>query len=275
MRFAVATSQATFAVSASAARELSEQLAVARSEIAVIPNGVHPRALPPSTLRHELGLSAAVPIVLAVGNLYPVKGHRFLLEALARMSVKVHLVIAGRGIAEAELLALAADLGMTDRVHLLGLRDDVPNLLAAADVFAQPSLSEGLPVAVLEAMFAGRPIVASDVGDIRLAVGDDGALLVPPGDPLELATAIERLLLQPRLASALGASAQARARDSYGLSAMVERYAQCYAPLIVPRYEIPTERMVRARADRRRAAPAVRVPERRFRQRRPAAVSVH
>ncbi len=269
MRFAVASSQATFAVSSTLARQLSEDLRVERSRIDVVPNGVQPGTPVASTLRTELGIPAAVPIVLAVGNLYPVKGHRVLLEALALLPTDAHVVIAGRGASEQDLLGLAEQRGLLPRLHLLGLRNDIPNLLAAADVFVQPSLAEGLPMAVLEAMFAGRPIVASNVGDVGEAVGDDGALLVPPGDARELAAALTRVLEQPVLASALGANARGRAMRSYGLSSMVERYAALYAPLIAPRYwDRPAERRARSGAERRVPGSLVTLPERRRAARR-------
>jgi len=92
----------------------------------------------------------------------------------------VHLAIAGRGDQDEALRAQAAALGVADRLHLLGLRADVANVLAGADVFVLPSLSEGLPIALLEAMFTGCPIVASDVGDVRAALDEGRAgMLVP------------------------------------------------------------------------------------------------
>jgi len=232
MRFAIASSQATVAVSEVLASQMSEDLFVSRAQLAVIPNGVRPAPPVESTLRSEIGIPDGVPLLVAVGSLYQVKGHRYLLEALSMMETDAHLAIAGRGELEEPLRDLAHSLGLSDRVHLLGLRGDIPNLLAAADVFVQPSLSEGLPLALLEAMFAGRPIVSSDVGDVHQAVGEDSALLVGPGDSQGLATAITRLLSDRALATALGENATRRARRAYGLSTMVERYAVLYAPLL-------------------------------------------
>jgi glycosyltransferase involved in cell wall biosynthesis len=249
MRFAVASSQATVAVSELLAGQLSHDLHVAPSRIVTIPNGVRPAEPPTATLRRELGIAAHARVILAVGNLYPVKGHRFLISALAELPASTHLAIAGRGDGETALLAHAAELGLESRVHLLGHRDDIPALLAAADVFVQSSLNEGLPLAVLEAMFAGRPIVATDVGDVARAVGADGALLVAPGSAAELAAAIGRLLDQPFLASALGASAALRANRTHGLTRMVERYAALYAPLLarMPRARTAVLRSIRSK----------------------------
>src|SRR5205807_4507369 len=107
----------------------------------------------------------------------------------------VHLAIAGRGDLADALSARARELGVAGRLHLLGLRSDVADVLAAADLFVLPSLSEGLPLALLEAMFAGLPIVASRVGEIPTALVDgECGVLVPPGDPAALAAAQARLL---------------------------------------------------------------------------------
>jgi glycosyltransferase involved in cell wall biosynthesis len=231
MRFAVASSGAVVAVSQDLATHMRNDLHVRHDAIAVIPNGVRSRPLPESTLRRELGLAPDDRIILAVGNLYPVKGHHFLIDALALLppALRAHVVIAGRGDLAARLATQASALGIAERVHLLGLREDIPNLLAAADVFAHPSLDEGLPLALLEAMFAGRAIVASDVGEIGRALGGSSGLLVEPGDPVALAASIRRTLESPREADMLGACASHRAASEYGLDSMVARYAHIYS----------------------------------------------
>lgn len=235
LRGAVSSSQATVAVSDALGDSLSRDLYVKRERILTIANGVRAECANAAALRTELKLDAKAAVVLAVGNLYPVKGHIALVNALPQLPLNVHIVIAGRGGEDAPLRARAAALGMTARLHLLGHRDDVAALLMAADVFVQPSLDEGLPLSVLEAMFSARPIVATDVGDVARAVGTDGALLVPPGDAEALGTAITRLLEQPFLASALAACAQERARRDYGMTRAVGRYAELYAPLLARR----------------------------------------
>jgi glycosyltransferase involved in cell wall biosynthesis len=134
---------------------------------------------------------------------------------------------------EAELSARARDHGLAGRVHLLGLRSDIAALLSAADVFVLPSLSEGLPLALLEAMFAGCPIVASDVGEVgaALAHGEAG-MLVPPGDPAALAEALDALLGAPDRARAMGARAASRAAAEYDIARMVNRYVDTYHALL-------------------------------------------
>jgi glycosyltransferase involved in cell wall biosynthesis len=157
--------------------------------------------------------AAGRPVVLAVGRLTPQKGFDLLLEAMTILGDREPaplLVIAGDGPQAARLAARSAALGSD--VRFLGLRADIPALLAAADVVAVPSRWEGQPLIVQEALRAGRPLVASRVGGIPSLTGEDAALLVPPGDPGRLASAVRSLLDDRALASALGAAAVARAR---------------------------------------------------------------
>ena len=232
LRAAIAFSRHLVAVSDPLAAALSRDLWIRRARITTIANGVRFTPAARSSLRGELALSDADRLAVAVGNLYAVKGHTYLLEALAQLNStypQLHVALAGRGELAAALEAQARDLGLGGRVHFLGLRQDVANVLAAADVFVLPSLSEGLPLALLEAMFASRPIVASAVGDVPVALaGGAAGLLVPPGDPTALARAIDRLLAQPFEAQRLGSSAQARAAAEYGIERMVRRYAGLY-----------------------------------------------
>jgi glycosyltransferase involved in cell wall biosynthesis len=231
LRAAAAVSEIV-AVSKTCARDISRGLGIRRSRIRMIPNGV--RFTPPQrvTLRDELQLGPDDRLVVAVGNLYPVKGHLNLIDAFGLIAGRypnLHVAISGRGGLADSLMARARAYDVQQRVHLLGLRSDVSAVLAAADIFALPSLSEGMPLALLEAMFARCPIVASDVGDVSVALenGHDG-LLVPPGDPLSLAAAIDRLLMNPAEAHALGERAARRARLEYDLSRMVDRYVDVY-----------------------------------------------
>jgi glycosyltransferase involved in cell wall biosynthesis len=236
LKTAIAISGRTVAVSNSVAGALRHDLGLAASRVIAITNGV--RHMPPATtrLREELGLEADARLAVAVGSLYAVKGHRHLIEAvdlIARRYPDLHVAIAGRGDQADALEARARELGLQDRVHLLGLRADVPAIIAAADVFVLPSLSEGLPLALLEAMFEARPIIASEVGDVRVALADgDAGLLVPPGDTRALASALETLLGDRDHARALGAAAAARAEAEYDLARMVDRYVEVYRQLV-------------------------------------------
>src|SRR3989454_4757191 len=232
LRAAVATSAGVAAVSRALAASPRSDLWLRHDRITVVPNGVRSPNGITAGLRAELGLGPADRLLLAVGNLYPVKGHRDLVSALAQLVPRhptLHAAIAGRGELEMALREDAATRGMGGRLHLLGLRGDVGSLLAAADVFVLPSRSEGLPLALLEAMFAGRPIVATRVGEVPTVLADGAAgLLVDPGSPDQLAAAIDRLLGDPALAQTLGSRAQERANAEFHVSRMVERYASLY-----------------------------------------------
>ncbi|CAN5908593.1 glycosyltransferase family 4 protein [soil metagenome] len=159
--------------------------------------------------RRHLGLRAEDEVILTVGRQEYQKGQRFLLEAM-RLLVPtrphLQLLISGRtGHATSELQELHESSGLGERVRFLGHREDVPDLLAAADIFAFPSLFEGFGGALIEAMALGLPIVASDLPTLREVVEPDGSgVLVEPASPPALAAAITRLLDDPELARALG-----------------------------------------------------------------------
>jgi glycosyltransferase involved in cell wall biosynthesis len=223
------------AVSAPTRSQLAAALGLAESRIEVIPNGISFQPGRRARIREDLALDEDERLILAVGNLYPVKGHIVLLEALAHLrkcdGVRWRMAIAGRGGEEAALRAFAQEQGIGDRLHLLGYRADVPDLLAASDLYVMPSLSEGLPMALIEAMFAARPVVASAVGGIPNVVthGMNG-LLVPPGDPKALAEALLRLLRSPAERQRLATAAYRRASAEYSVEQMVDRYEELYGP---------------------------------------------
>jgi glycosyltransferase involved in cell wall biosynthesis len=232
MRAAIAMSDQVVAVSEPLAHAISNDLAVQRSKVMVLSNGVRHDEPQVITLRNELQLAPGDQLMVAVGNLYPVKGHLHAIDALALLKSRhpsVHLAISGRGDLEGELRQRAREHGLEHRVHLLGLRRDVPAVLAAADLFVLPSLSEGLPLALLEAMFAGCPIVATDVGQVRVALANGSAgILVEPGNPATLAAGLDRLLSDPAEARRLGGIAALHAAGEYDLSRMVQRYVGVY-----------------------------------------------
>lgn len=171
-------------------------------------------------------------VVGSVGWLTPVKGHRFLIEAVARLKPshpKLYTVIVGSGDMRTDLAALAEQRGVGDSVRFLGERNDVPECLAAMDLFVLPSLNEGMGRALVEAMAAGRPVIATRVGGIPAIVEDRRTgLLVPPGDPAALATAIAELLRRPDWAKELGAAASGHIDARFGWVAMVRALEAVY-----------------------------------------------
>jgi glycosyltransferase involved in cell wall biosynthesis len=236
LRMAIAHRARVVAVSHQLADQISRDLGVRRSRIAMIRNGVRFAPAETTTLGDELSLGPGDRLLVCLGNLYPVKGHRHAIDALSRLADRhptLHLAIAGRGELADSLAGQARAHGIAERVHLLGLRADVAAVLAAADLFVLPSLSEGLPLALLEAMFAGRTIVASDVGEVRSTLDNGRAgVVVPPGDAAALAAAIDGLLADPARALALARLARERAAAEYDISNMVREYGSMYHGLL-------------------------------------------
>lgn len=185
--------------------------------------------------RAELGWDDA-PVALAVGSLTPVKNHEALLAAgvpLRRAVPDARIVLAGDGPRREELGALAAELGIADAVTFLGVRDDVPLLLRAADVFVLPSHREGLPLSLVEAHAMSCPSVAFDVGGNPevLAHGETG-LLAPAGDVPALAEALAALLTDAERHGRLAAAARARYVDLFTHDRMVDAYVDLYRQLL-------------------------------------------
>ena len=231
LRAAFSFSDAVVAVSRDTKRFLDAQLDLRTDRLGVVANGVPMPAGDRQRVRAELGMGSDEQLVFAAGSLVPRKGHALLMRAMAAQSSTPawRLAIAGSGPERSALETLAGDLGIAARVHLLGHRDDIDDLLAATDIYAMPSLWEGLPLALLEAMAAGRPIVASATSGIPEAVDSEiDGLLTTPGELNELTMAIERLRTNAGLRHDLGERALRRARAEFSIDAMATAYEQIY-----------------------------------------------
>jgi glycosyltransferase involved in cell wall biosynthesis len=187
-------------------------------------------------IRAELGLGPADFLVGNVGRLAPQKGQRHLIAAMPLLLERVpraHLVIAGDGDLKEYLREVSVEVGVAERVHVLGPRRDVPALMHALDVFAMPSIWEGFGLVLLEAMAAGRPIVASRVATIPEVVVDGSTgVLVPAGDPAALAEALVSLAEVPDLARAYGQAGRERLRTHFSIDKMVGDTALLYRELL-------------------------------------------
>jgi glycosyltransferase involved in cell wall biosynthesis len=219
--------------------------------IEVIPNAVTgiPELSPAEreSVRVELGVPVGAPLVLAVGRLVAQKAFSDLLCAFAALPASgrtPQLRIAGRGHLERALAHEIAERGLADRVALLGVRSDVARLMGAADVYVSSSHWEGMPVAMLEAMSSGLPVVATDVGDVARVLGEECGVLVPARDPAALARALDELLGDPARRERLGAAGRIRARSHFGAEAWGERHMALYASL-----RRPTQPTLRAREE--------------------------
>lgn len=160
------------------------------------------QAQPHATIRRELGLKEGETLLFSVGELSNRKNHQAVIRAMHALGrTDVHYMIAGVGKLENRLRALAEKLGLADRVHLLGYRRDIYSLLKVCDIFCFPSYREGLPVAVMEAMACGVPMVVSKIrGNTDLIEENKGGFLCRPDDHAAMAEHIQTLLEQPELA---------------------------------------------------------------------------
>ncbi len=219
------------------------------AKVRVVANGVDIAAIaaarPGAAVRRELGLPEGVPVIGLVGRLdHWGKGHQELFAAMASLMARhpVCALIVGGGRRIDEVRALAAGLGLADAVHFLGERHDVPDLLNAMDIFVLPSYSEGLSLALLEAMAAGLPVVATAVGGTPEVVTDgDNGLLIPPRDAGALAGALERLLTDPALARHLGANARAQVREHFSLDRLGWEINAMYGELVEKKFGISSQ----------------------------------
>ena len=234
----------SLAVSQGVKEYLVSEIGLDPATVRVVPNGVDVAALdaarPGPVVRRELGLPEDAPVIGLVGRLdHWGKGHKELFTAMARIRERhpVHALIVGGGRRAAEMRQLAESLGLADAVHFLGQRRDVPDLLNAMDVFVLPSYSEGVSLALLEAMAAGRPVIATAVGGLPEVVTDgDTGLLIPPRDPEALAQALERLLADPAWARQLGAHARDHVREHYSLERLGREINEIYAKLVEKKF---------------------------------------
>uniref|UniRef100_Q01WZ9 Glycosyl transferase, group 1 n=1 Tax=Solibacter usitatus (strain Ellin6076) TaxID=234267 RepID=Q01WZ9_SOLUE len=209
-------------------------------QIMAIPNGItdisRSREIAVAELRREMGARNDDLVALSMARLASDKGLEHLIEAAAIMPQKprrIQVVIAGDGPEREHLEQVATRLGVNERVKFLGFREDVPDLLAASDMVVLPSLREGLSIAMLEAMAAGKPIVATNIGSQKeVAAHADIARLVPPADARALSDAIQRLASDAQLMAQLGSNARAVYESRYTEHKMLDTYRQLYIDLL-------------------------------------------
>ena len=214
-----------------------KHLGVPESSVEVIYNSVDPDTLScepgePERLRSSLGIPEDGFVYLNVGRLDPQKGQANLLRAFQRVSQalpQAYLVFAGEGMLADELRALTAELGLTERVLFLGRRKDVGACLEMADVFVFPSLFEGLPLALVEAMVKGLPCVVSGIDTLLEVISDgENGLLVEPGTTDELAAAMLKLYADPAQRKQLGEAARLSAFERFHRRKTIPQWEALY-----------------------------------------------
>jgi glycosyltransferase involved in cell wall biosynthesis len=206
-------------------------------KLVYIPNAVDVGRFARSTrgraeIAAAFGWGPSDPFVIAVGRLVPEKNYGLLIRAIGILLPRfpsIRCLLVGDGVCRAELSALVGSVGLGGRVAFAGSRADIPDLLGAADVFVLSSLKEGLPVSLLEAMAAGKGIVATSVGGIPETIRDgESGLLVPSGDAEALANGIGTLLADRAFREKLGRAAGDEARRTYDLDAVTRRIERLY-----------------------------------------------
>jgi glycosyltransferase involved in cell wall biosynthesis len=188
------------------------------------------------TLRRDLGIDADAFLVAWLGRMTEIKRVDDLLRAFADLHARkesAELLVAGDGPLRGRLEELAAELGIADRTHFIGFREDVGSVYAAADAVALTSANEGTPVSVIEAQAAGVPVVSTDVGGVRDVVRDGiSGFVVPPGDLAALAHRLESLGDDRELRSRLGSAGRERARARYGVPRLISDLDLLYRELL-------------------------------------------
>lgn len=228
------------AVSEKVRDAIVDSIGSVQDRITVIPNAVDTRRFrgldDKFLLSKELGLDKSSLLIAVVGRLSEQKGHCFLVEAAPSIIAShrdAHFLIIGDGELRDALKQQVSKTGVSDNFHFLGVRNDIPRLLASVDLFVLPSLWEGLSIALLEAMAAARPIVCTAVsGTEQVMIPGKTGLVVPPGDSRSLAEAIDRMLSDPERARSMGNAARRQVDEKFGAQKQSEEYLSFYREVL-------------------------------------------
>lgn len=233
--FAIKFCNRVISVSEATKTWLIEKRKVPAEKVEVIPYGVNLEEFNThdnSNLREELGLGKDIPIVGMVGRLHPQKGHTYLIQAaklITKKRANVQFVLIGDGKLRSKLESEAEENNLSKNFHFLGFRSDVSQLIQGFNIFVLPSLYEGLPNVVLEAMATAKPVVATPVDGTKEAVVDgETGLLVPQKDPAALAEALLKLIENPEKLQEMGQKGRKRVEEKFSLVKQVQRFEQLY-----------------------------------------------
>jgi glycosyltransferase involved in cell wall biosynthesis len=241
---------AYISVSTGCAEYLVNRKGLPAGKIHVIPNGCDLDRFTgwsgkPPAMKDALGFRDGQPVLVVVGRLEPQKGHAVLLEALVKIRdefADVHLVCVGEGSLTDSLKAQTSRLGLTGQVHFAGYQRNTEDWLAMADIAVLPSFYEGMPLAAIEALAAGRAIVATAVdGTSEVVVDGKTGLTVPPGDAGALAEAICRLLRNPDQRRTFGAAGRQWVLEKFSEKMQLRRTQELYLSVLSKRRSMSTE----------------------------------
>jgi len=228
--------RAVVAISSAVEDELLTHIGLERSRVFRVPSAVDPQRYRPAPVRDRLAATAGVPagglIIGVVAQLISRKGHALLFECLPELFSRfpdAHVLCFGRGPLKEMLIRQLVDLEIDTRVKLMGFRGDLPDLLPGLDLLVHPAQREGLGVAVLEAMSAGVPVVASTAGGLTdLIEHEVHGLTFEPADRRGLMEAMARMLADPELRARCGVAARERARAEFSVERMSRSYLEIY-----------------------------------------------
>ncbi|MHB8715401.1 MAG: glycosyltransferase family 4 protein [Sulfuricaulis sp.] len=221
-------------------RQLIDRHGFPAKQLVNIPTGIDFTRCQPvksrADARRGLGLAVNAYVVLMVGIIRGVKRHEVALRAfheLLSSRAEAELLLAGEGPMQPEIQRQAAELGIVDKVHFLGHRQDVPDLMIAADLLLLTSRSEGVPQAVTQALGLGLPVVATAVGGVpELVIHEKTGLLVAPENPMAVAAAMRRLANNPLFAAQLGAAGRRHVLSQFGLNVMLDNTERLFEALL-------------------------------------------
>ena len=232
----------SIAISSEIARRLRQEFWLPSEKLEVVYNGVQLQQFnraADARKRAALVGDTPRPVILSVARYSQQKGLNYLIEAAARVPQAMFL-LAGEGPERQSLELQANELGLHSRVLFLGYRNDIPDLLALCDLFVLPSVYEGMPIALIEAMGAGKPVIATDLpGCKELITHGENGWIIPAADSLTLADSIQMLLKIPWLAHRLGQAGQAYVRERLSMDIVTRRITQLYTELLVKPESVP------------------------------------
>jgi len=227
------------AVSQPILTEMRNSLFINNNKLSIISNGISTTRFHPdnsSALRSELKIKQDTLLITAVSSLTTEKGHRYLLDALAKLKCELpnfHMIIVGEGPERAAIERRIDELDLSPWITLLGKRSDISDIHAASDIYVLPSLDEGLPMSLLEAMASGVSAVATDVGDVAKCVQNNvTGILIKPFDATELFDAIRTLSVDAALRDRLGKAATSLVQEKYSTDIMTRKYCALYDQML-------------------------------------------
>ena len=229
-------------VSGWVSEKICETVGARKRKISIVQNGIPVDLFccrPDPILLEKFAGSSGQPIILTVARLVKQKGISYLLKAANLVPEAIFLLV-GDGPDRSILEAQAEALGLKERVRFLGHREDIPELLSICDLFVLPSLFEGLPLSILEAMAAGKPVVASAIGGVKeIITNGTTGVLVPPQDPYALAVAIRKILADQSFAKNIAAAGQERVGRFFSINTMVKGVLEIYKRSLSSRQKGP------------------------------------